>query len=109
MAEEKNFIAANKELLIQEIGITINNINEIMGAVIHQKAGEEAPINFLVALGLQVGAVTVLYNEFCLLESGKVPGTEEEEDEEPKEEEPKRVIGFHSILEKQNSKKKEKK
>lgn len=76
MADNKKFIEDNKDVLIQEMAEKIEAMNTIIGGVVEQPITEvdgSVMRTYLIAIGMQVGALTTLFNEYYVLLKGIVP------------------------------------
>lgn len=77
----KDFIEKNKEVVLEEIGLSLNAMSSILASNIE---GESTDGKTLVGLGYHIGNVISLFNEYGFLESGVF--NKEDEDE--------KAIGF---------------
>ena len=101
MGEASTFIEQNKNAVIEEMGQSVNNLNQILNSIVEtpdDDSGELAVKKLLMLLGHQVGAVTMLFNEFYILYTGIIPSEQEE-----------RKIGFVGMHQEDQKRKKKKK
>ena len=76
MSDNKKFIEDNKEVLIEEMADSISKMNEIMGAVlgapIHEDLDGAMMRTYMMAMGMQVGSLATLFNQYYVLLKGVI-------------------------------------
>lgn len=76
MADNKQFIEDNKQVLIEEMAENINKMNEILGAVLSAPIDSELDGSlmrtYMMAMGMQVGSLATLFNQYYVLLKGVV-------------------------------------
>ena len=70
------FIEDNKEVLIQEIAAAITNLNSILAEAINEPISPDMDGSimrtYFMAMGLQIGSITSLFNQYYVMVQGVV-------------------------------------
>lgn len=98
MGDKSMFIEENKNAVIEEMGSSINMMNQVINSIVetpNDESGEYAIKKLMMVLSHQIGSLTMLYNEFYILHTGIIPSDQEEQ-----------RIGFTAMHDKQDKKNK---
>lgn len=80
MANKEDINDINKQALIDEMAVSINNLNEFINDALETKISPDGniifPFSSLVGVSHQVGYLTAVFNQFVVFERG--PVTKEE-------------------------------
>jgi len=70
------FIEDNKEVLIQEMATTITNLNSIIAEAVDGPISPDmdgsAMRTYFIAMGVQIGSLTSLFNQYYVMTQGIV-------------------------------------
>lgn len=76
MADNKQFIEDNKQVLIEEMAEKINKMNEILAAVLSSPIDSDLDGSlmrtYMLAMGMQIGSMSTLFNQYYVLLKGVI-------------------------------------